>query len=148
MSELLELADRIVASAAGDEQIEVYLSSGTDTEVQAYQGQVEQLSSASSSGVGIRILREGAGGARVGVAWAGSLSEDSISDALREARDNVTFATEDEYIAFARPDAVTPALLELVDETVGTTPLEEKIAMAIELERMVRSGDAARGPRG
>ena len=141
MSELLERAQRILDSATGSEQIEVYLSSGVDTEVQAYQGEIEQLSSASSSGVGIRILREGAGGAQVGVAWAGSLSDEAIEDALREARDNVTFATEDEYIAFARPDGVTPALLDLVDPSVTTTPIEEKIAMAIELERMVRTGD-------
>jgi PmbA protein len=141
MSELLERAERILDLATDSEQIEVYLSSGIDTEVQAYQGEVEQLSSASSAGVGIRILREGSGGAQVGVAWAGSLSDEAILDALREARDNVTFATEDEYIAFARPDGVTPVDLELVDHSVSTTPIEEKIAMAIELERMVRSGD-------
>jgi PmbA protein len=141
MSELLEVAQRILESVTGSEQIEVYLSSGVDTEVQAYQGEIEQLSSASSAGVGIRILREGSGGAQVGTAWAGSLSDEAISDALREARDNVRFATEDEYMAFARPDGVAPVVLELTDETVLSTPIEEKIAMAIELERMVRSSD-------
>ncbi len=141
MSDLIKVAERILDSANGDEQIEVYLSSGTDTEVRAYQGEVEQLSSASSSGVGIRILRDGVGGARVGVAWAGSLNDEAIEDALNEARDNVTFATEDEFLAFARPDGVAPAQLDLVDRSLGSTPIEEKIAMAIELERMVRTGD-------
>jgi PmbA protein len=142
MSELVERAQRILESVQGDEQIEVYLSSGVDTEVQAYQGEIENLSSATSSGIGIRVLRDSASGAQVGTAWAGSLDEEAVSDALREARDNARFATEDEYLAFARPDGVAGASLELSDPSVLSTPIEEKIAMAIELERMVRGGDA------
>ena len=134
-------AERILESAKGSEGIEVYLASGVETEVQAYQGGIENLSSAASSGVGIRVLRDGPAGAQVGTAWAGSLDEEAITDALREARDNARFATEDEFIAFARPDGVTGATLELTDESVLTTPLDEKIAMAIELERIVRAGD-------
>jgi PmbA protein len=87
------------------------------------------------------VLLDSAGGAQVGVAWAGSLELEAIYDALREARDNARFATEDEYIAFARPDGVTPADLTLADKSVLSTSLDEKIAMAIELERLVRSGD-------
>ncbi|HUV57372.1 MAG TPA: TldD/PmbA family protein [Acidimicrobiales bacterium] len=142
MSELLELAERILEAATGSEEIEVYLSSGIDTEVQAYQGEIEQLSSATSSGVGIRVLRESVGGAQVGTAWAGSLGDEAIFDALREARDNVRFATEDEFLAFARPDGVPAVELELSDSRVLTTSIDDKIAMAIELERMVRSGDS------
>jgi PmbA protein len=141
MSELLDLAERILDSAKGAEEIELYLSRGVDTDVQAYQGEIEELSSASSSGIGIRVLRDGTAGAQVGTAWAGSLEESAIADALREARDNVRFATEDEYVAFARPDGVAPASLTLTDETLASTPLDEKIAMALELERIVRSGD-------
>jgi PmbA protein len=138
---LLEQAERVLEKAVGGEEIEVYLSSGVDTEIQAYEGAIESLSTASSSGVGIRILRDGAGGAQVGTAWAGSLEPEAIHDALREARDNVRFATEDEFIAFARPDGVAPATLVLADQSVLSTPLDEKIAMAIELECMVRAGD-------
>jgi PmbA protein len=141
VSTLLEQAERLLESANGDEEIEVYVSSGVETEVKAYQGAIENLSSASSSGVGIRVLRDGPSGAHVGTAWAGSLDDASVRDALREARDNVRFASEDEYVAFARPDGVDPVSLVLRDESVLTTPLDEKIAMAIELERRVRSGD-------
>ena len=138
---LLEQAERVLEKAVGGEEIEVYLSSGVDTEIQAYEGAIESLSTASSSGVGIRILRDGAGGAQVGTAWAGSLEPEAIHDALREARDNARFSTEDEFIAFARPDGVAPATLVLADQSVLSTPLDEKIAMAIELECMVRAGD-------
>ncbi len=141
MSQLLAHAERILESARAGEAMEVYVASGVDTEVQSYQGEVEELTTATSSGFGIRILNDGAGGARVGTAWAGSLDDESITNALREARDNATFATEDEFVAFARPDGVDAVSLTLTDGGVAATPLDEKIAMAIELERIVRGGD-------
>ncbi|MDE3082906.1 MAG: TldD/PmbA family protein [Acidobacteriota bacterium] len=141
MSELMEQARRLLESARGDEQIEVYLSRGVDTDVEVYEGEVENLTTAASAGVGVRILVNGANGARMGSAWAGSLDEEAVVDALAQARDNVRFATEDEFLAFARPDGVDAAGLSLRDESVLATPLEDKIAMSIELERRVRAGD-------
>ena len=141
MTDLLELAQRILDSASGSDEVEVYVSRGVDTDVRAYQGSVEHLATAASSGVGIRILRDGAGGAQVGTAWAGSLDDEAVRGALREARDNVRFATEDEFVAFARPDGVAAAALELSDSGVSSTSIDDKIAMALDLEKMVRSGD-------
>lgn len=141
MSQLLDRAERLLESVTGAEEMEIYISSGVETEVRAYQGEIENLSSASSSGIGIRVLRDGPGGAQVGTAWAGSLDDESVQDALREARDNVRFASGDEFVAFARPDGVAAVALSLRDESVLTTPLDDKIAMAIELERRVREGD-------
>ncbi len=138
---LLERAEQLLSDALGDEQIEIYVSTGTETDVRAYQGEVEDLTSASSSGIGVRVLLDGPHGARVGTAWAGSLDDGAIRGALRDARDNVQFATEDEFLAFAQPDGVAAAALTLTDDTVATTPIEEKIALAIELERRVRAGD-------
>ena len=54
--DLRDLADSVVAQAAPGEGIEVYVARGTDTEVRAYEGEVESLTSADSSGVGIRVL--------------------------------------------------------------------------------------------
>jgi len=142
VSELLERAERLLEAAARGEEIEVYVASGVETEVRVYEGSVENLTSASSSGVGIRVLLEGPNGARVGTAWAGSLDDDAIDDALSEARDNARFATPEELVAFARPDGVAATELDLLDRSVLSTPVEEKIAMAIELERRVRSSDA------
>ena len=141
MSDLLGLAQQIVQRAQGNEQIEVFVASSTEVEVEAYQGAIENLTTASSDGVGIRILRDGASGAQVGSAWAGSLDADSIEMALREARDNVQFATEDEFLAFARPDGVAAQTLNLVSDDVERVSLDEKIAMAIELEQATRKAD-------
>ena len=54
--ELLELAQSVVARALPGEGMEVYVTRGTDTEVRAYEGEVESLTSADSSGVGIRLV--------------------------------------------------------------------------------------------
>ncbi|MGA7835509.1 MAG: TldD/PmbA family protein [Acidimicrobiales bacterium] len=139
---LLERAEQLLGDALGDEQIEIYLSTGTETDVRVYQGEVEDLTSASSSGIGVRVLLDGPNGARVGAAWAGSLDDEAVRGALRDARDNAQFATEDEFLAFARPDGVVATSLTLTDETVATTAIEEKIALAIELEQRVRGGDS------
>ncbi len=142
MSELLQKALGIVERAQGNEQIEVFVATGTDTDIRAYRGEIEDLTTASSAGVSVRILVDGESGAQVGSAWAGALDEESITHVVNEARDNLRFASYDEFMAFARPDGVAPASLNLVDAGVASTAIDDKIAMAIELERIVRSGDA------
>ena len=66
-TDLMALATSVVDQAKQGEGLEVYVARGTDTEVRAYEGEVESLTSADSSGVGIRVLldADGAGaGAR------------------------------------------------------------------------------------
>ncbi len=141
MSELLELAARVVERARDDEQLEAYVARGSETEVRAYHGEVESLTSATSSGIGVRVLLPGEGGARVGFASAGTLAPDAIDAVLREARDNARFATPDEAVAFAVPDGVAPADLVLEDPSLGDVPADRKIALAISLEQAARSAD-------
>jgi PmbA protein len=141
MTDVLHVATSILSLATGDEELEVFVIDGVDTNVRAYQGEVENLTTAVGSGVGVRVLRNGVSGAQVGSAWAGSLDDDSIAEVLREARENLRFATEDEFVAFATPDGVAPASLSLASDDVRTVTIDEKIALAIELERAVRSAD-------
>ena len=142
MSELLDIAKGILGRAEGSEQIEVFVSRSRENEVRAYQGEIEDLTTAASDGIGIRVLVDSANGARVGSAWAGSLDEAAVAEALREARDNTRFATEDEFVAFASPDGVAAPQLELSSDDIDVVSLDEKIAMAIELEKAVRGSDS------
>jgi len=142
VSELLELAERLLERAHENEAMEIYLSRGVDTSVRAYEGAVENVTSASSSSVGVRVLQNGPGGARVGAAWAGSLDEHALADAITQARENVAFASEDEFMSFASPDGVSPAALNVTNDAVATTPIDDKINLALDLERRVRLGDA------
>jgi PmbA protein len=135
--ELLELAVRVAGSAKPGEELEVYVSRGVETDVRAYEGEVESLSSAASAGVGIRVVI----GGRQGFAYAGTLEESVLRETLAEARDNATFATADEHVGLASPDGVAPASLDLWDEELLATPSAAKVEMALELERRARSAD-------
>ena len=138
MSELLALAEQIVARALPGEQVEAYISRGTETSVRVYQGEVEQFTSAQSEGIGVRVLRNGC----TGFAYAGTLSEQVIDEVLADARDNVQFGTPDEFAALATPDGVAKRPQVLWDERLEQFRTEDKIRLAVELERMTREGDA------
>ena len=139
--ELLELASAVVAQARSGEGMEVYVTRGTDTEVRAYEGEVESLTSADSSGVGVRVLLDGAEGTRAGFAWAGSLDPGVIAATVADARDNARFATPDPDVVLAEPDGVVSVELDLWDDGVASTPMEKKVALAVELERATRAAD-------
>ncbi|HUY29888.1 MAG TPA: TldD/PmbA family protein [Acidimicrobiales bacterium] len=138
MPELLDLAQRIAADARPGEQVEAYVSWHRDTDIRAYGGEVESLSSAESSGIGVRVLV----GNRQGFAYVGNLDEGLAREALEEARDNAGFATPDEHAGLAVPDGVPVAPLELWDDALGALATEAKVALALDLERRVRAGDA------
>ncbi|HUA94575.1 MAG TPA: TldD/PmbA family protein [Acidimicrobiales bacterium] len=141
MSDLLATAEALVAQALPGEQVEVYAARGHDTEVRAYDGEVESLSSATSAGVGIRVVLDGEAGSRVGFAWAGSLDEGLAASVLADARDNAAYATPDPDVALAVPDGVAPAELDLWDPAFASIPTDRKVELALALERQVRSAD-------
>ena len=137
MSELLEIADRIAGQARPGEQVEAYVSRGTETSVRVYRGEVEQFTSAQSEGVGVRIIRDG----RTGFAYAGTLDAGVLNEVLADARDNVTFGTPDEYAALASPDGVFVRPQSLWDERLEQCSTEDKVRLALDLERMTLAGD-------
>ena len=134
---LLAVAEGVVARAGAGEQVEAVVAAGRDTEVRAFEGEVESLSSATSTGVGVRVVVDG----RTGFAWAGTLDPEVVAETLEEARHNATFATPDEHAGLAEPDGVAPAPLELWSEELAAHPTEAKVATAIELEGALRAAD-------
>jgi len=143
MSELPDLARTIVERAEGSEAVEAYLARGHDTEIRVFDGEVESLSSATSAGVGIRVILPGESGEgnRLGFAWAGSLDADVVDATLAEARDNARYATPDPDVVLSEPDGRAAVEVDLWDETLEKLATQEKVAMALELERAVRGAD-------
>ncbi|MHB8439498.1 MAG: TldD/PmbA family protein [Acidimicrobiales bacterium] len=135
--QLSVLAARVASQARPGEQLEVYVSRGVETEIRAFEGEVESLSSAASAGVGIRVVIDG----KQGFAYSAILDEDVVVETLADARDNVVFATADPHVALAEPDGVRAVALDIWDEGVGATPTSRKVELALELERRVRSLD-------
>jgi PmbA protein len=131
------LAASVAARARAGEQVEAFVSRSRTTTVRASDRDVESLSSATSAGIGVRVVVDG----RQGFASAGSLDADVVEEVLAEARDNAEFAAPDEANGVAEPDGVAPATLDLRLPGVDATPTEEKVELALALERAVRAGD-------
>ena len=136
-NELLDIAARIAGWARDGEQVEAYVTRGRETDVRVHDGGIEQLSTADSEGVGIRVIADH----RQGFAWGGSLDPEVVEEALAEARDNATFATPDEFLGLAVPDGVPAPDVDPYDEALVSFDTNAKIDLAMELERATRAAD-------
>lgn len=135
--ELLDVAARIAEMAGSGEQVEAFVARSTSTTVRAYDGDVESLTQASSAGVGVRVIVDH----REGFAYAGTLEEAMVIEALVEARDNATFGEPDEFNGLATPDGVEAADLDLWPEHLADVPTADKVALALQLEAATKGRD-------
>jgi PmbA protein len=111
-----------------------------DPDVEVFDGEVESLTTASVEGVGIRVIT----GQRQGLAWAGSLAPDVIDETLKEARDNAGFGEPDEWYGLATladVNGTKPPVLDLWREELASVPTEEKVRIALDLERATKAAD-------
>ena len=138
MADLLGLARQVLEQAKADEEVEVYVAHGRETSIRVFEGEIEELTTAESAGVGVRVIS----GGRQGFSYVGALEPTAAAEALVEARDNARFATTDEYAGLASPDGVEPPVLDLWREDLASFPTDDKVGLALELERRVRDGDS------
>jgi len=139
-TELLEIARSVARAARDGEQVEAYVVRTRDTDVEVFDGEVESLTTASVEGVGIRVIA----GQRQGLAWAGSLAPDVVDETLQEARDNAGFGEPDEWYGLASPadvNGTAPPALDLWREALVSVPTEEKVRIALDLERATKAAD-------
>lgn len=137
LDDLSDLASGVLALARADEQVEVYAARGVATTVRAYDGEVESLTSAESSGVGIRVIRDH----RQGFAHAGTLDQSVLREVLDDARDNATFSEPDEFVLLTAPDGVEAIEHDLWRESLASMPTDSKVDLALALERAVKGRD-------
>ncbi|MFN8015953.1 MAG: TldD/PmbA family protein [Acidimicrobiia bacterium] len=140
VQELETLAKRFASQAKGNEQIEVYVSQGSDVEISIYKQEVENMTTANSTAVGIRVIDDH----REGSAWAESLDEDILVQTLASARENASIAEPDEYAAMVSQNDIDgePSIdRNGWDESIFSLTLKEKIDMAIELDAKAKAYD-------
>jgi PmbA protein len=135
--DLLGLAERVVERAGAGEEVEAVVVRSRDTEIRVYEGDIEQLSSAESAGVGVRVVRDH----RQGIAYAGTLDDDVIDEVLAEARENAEFGTPDEHLGLASPDGVEPVALDLWRDALAGVPTDAKVELATALDRAAGAAD-------
>ncbi|MBK5223871.1 MAG: hypothetical protein JJE52_13575, partial [Acidimicrobiia bacterium] len=136
-TDLLALARGLADRAQPGEQVEVTIGEGRRTTVRVHGGEAESFTSATSHGVGVRVIRDH----REGFAHAGSIEPDVLDETLADARDNATFATPDEHVGLVEPDGIEAFDIDHWRDEVLAYADTDKIARAIELERRIMAGD-------
>lgn len=136
MSELMTLAARAIDGARGGEAVEAYATHGVTTSVRAYEGEIENLSSAETRGVGIRLVVDG----RMGFAATSDVSDDGLRLAFAEARSNAALGTADPGNVLPQPADYEPLPGILVDG-LAEVPPARKVEIALELERLTLAAD-------
>jgi PmbA protein len=134
VSDLLDLAGRVVSWAGDGEGVEAFAVHSVDTSVTAYDGDVESLSSSETRGVGVRVVVDG----RMGFASTSDVSDEGLAYALAEARSNAALGTADPGNVLPEPAAYedVPSIYVAGLESV---PAADKVAFALELERATRA---------
>ena len=137
MSETLErIVERLAGEAIGSEGVEAWAEQVTETTVRAFDGAVESLTSASSEGVGVRVVT----GGRLGYAYTADTSEAGLRACLEEARANLDVSSEDagNVLPAAAPIEPLDGLFDADQVDVGP---ERKVAFALDLDERTRSID-------
>jgi PmbA protein len=138
VSELGEAAGQAVeaALAAGAGEAEAYASRESGREVRAHGGEVESLTAATQSGIGIRAWL----GGRVGYAYGTDLSAAGVAALAARAAEAAAVADEDEFAAPPRPAPVEP-LAGLSDTSVGSWTTARAAELALAVERAALAAD-------
>lgn len=139
MSELSLTAGHAVeaALAAGAGEAEAYASRDSGREVRVHGGEVESLTAATQSGIGVRAWL----GTRVGYAYGTDLSEAGVAAIAAGAAEAAAVADEDEFATPPRP-ALIEALPGLGDPTLETWTTGRLAELALAVERAALAADA------
>jgi PmbA protein len=138
MTELSGVAHHAVeaATGAGASDAEAYVSRESGRQVRVHGGEVESLTAAVQSGVGIRAWI----GHRVGYAYGTDLSEAGVAAIAARAAEAAGAADEDEFAAPPQP-AEFEALPGLSDPSVGEWEASRVADLALAVERTALESD-------
>ena len=136
MPELTELCAAAVAAARDGESVEAFAEGSRHVQVRVRGGEVEELTSAETRGVGVRAIVDG----RVGYAYAADPAPAEIAALVAAARESASFAEPDEANSLPVLTPVEP-MPGLFHEGQADVSPEDKIATALEVERATISAD-------
>ena len=127
------LCESLVSKAKkfGADAAEVYLETGRNLSIQVQDGEIETIQEAATVGVGFRVIVEG----RMGFSHCNDLSNSALGDTLQRAIQFAKLTTAEESNVLPGNSEFT-AIEGLFDPEITTIPMERKIAMAIDLEKI------------
>jgi PmbA protein len=138
LSGLSAMAARAVEAtlAAGAGEAEAYASREGGREVRVHGGEVESLTAATQSGIGVRAWI----GGRVGYAYGTDLSAAGVGAIARRAAEAAAVADEDEFATPPQPVPIE-ALPGLSDPSVGSWTTAQAAELALSVERAALATD-------
>lgn len=138
MTELSATAQQAVEAAlgAGAGAAEAYVSRESGREVRVHGGEVESLTAATQSGVGVRAWI----GHRVGYAYGTDFSEAGVREIAARAAEAARIADEDEFAGPPAPEQVE-ALAGLSDPSVEAWSTAQVAELALSVERTALAAD-------
>ena len=138
MSDLSSVARRAVeaTTAAGASDAEAYVSREAGREVRVHGGEVESLTAATQTGVGVRAWV----GHRVGYAYGTDLSDAGVAAIAARAAEAAQVADEDEFAAPPTP-AEIEALPGLSDPSIAEWDTGRVVELALSVERTALGSD-------
>jgi PmbA protein len=134
------IADRILddAGKGGAGQAEAFFVHSSELTVKAFGGEVESLTSAESQGVGVRVFTA----QRMGFAYTSDLTDDGVRRVVAQALDACRYNEPDDNNGL--PDSTrVDDMPELVATDFDARSVEDRVAMALELDALTTSGDAS-----
>jgi len=134
----LEIAVRAVEKAQekGAELSEAYISNSRQLFIDVRDQEVDTMKMTDETGLGLRLIKDG----RIGFVFTTELDDNSIDQVIEQALHNAQKTAADEFNTLPDPSKTYPSL-ELYDPNLSRIPVEEKIEMAREIERIGRAYD-------
>lgn len=115
----------------GADQAEVYLESGRDLQIEVRNGEIETVQEAATHGVGFRVFV----GGKMAFSSCNDLTESALENAIEKAIGFAANTTSDENNVLPDDKGLTD-VSGLYDPRIAQVPMDEKITLAKEAERL------------
>ena len=129
----IELAEKLVKKSLslGANSAEVFIETNRNLSVQVLKSEIETIEEASSQGVGFRVFVDG----KMGFSHCNDFSDRSLEDTISRAIAFAKLSSPDENNVLTDDKEVT-SVDGLFDPAIASIPMDKKIEMALELEKL------------
>lgn len=131
--DFLQLAENLVkkSQSLGADSSEVFLETSRNLSVNVLNSEIETIEEASSQGAGFRVFV----GGRMGFSHCNDFSEKSLEESIKRAIAFAKLSSPDENNVLTSDKSVA-AVAELFDAGFSGIPMDRKINLAMELEKL------------
>jgi PmbA protein len=132
----IKLAEKLVKNSIslGANAAEVYLETSRNLSVQVLKSEIETIGEASSQGVGFRVFVDG----KMGFSHCNDFSDRSLENAISKAIAFAKLSSPDENNVLTDDKGIT-SVEGLFDPGISAVPMDIKIKMALDLEKLAMS---------